>query len=256
MLPSELLLSNLLNHNVKCDDGLDHGQGSLAWMHPPVHRLLGWATKPSSLSLSRDVWRLNQLKLITNEQIYMKGRPAKSDQATLERFPTLIDASLINKSNQKIGIIADFIFETRTGKILYYLVSRSNPRIPGTSRWRLNLDKIIDQQPGLVISNVDHLDDIPIIKSSLRQDFLKNSKKWKQDFKNISFKFNNRLEGWLEESPWYENGKTYNSNLNEYGNFVDSDHFQDDELLDDSYYRYRNQEDRLQSTKLDGDPWI
>jgi len=37
----------------------------------------------------------------------------------------------------------------KTGKIIYYLVSRSNPKIPGSSRWKLNIENINDQQPGL-----------------------------------------------------------------------------------------------------------
>ena len=41
-LPEQLLLSDLLRRRVRCDQGLDHGAGALAWMHPPVHRLLGW----------------------------------------------------------------------------------------------------------------------------------------------------------------------------------------------------------------------
>ncbi len=246
----QILLSDLLNHNTRCEKGLDHGQGVLAWMHPPVHRLLGWATKPSSLSLSRDVWRLNQIKVISNDQIYLKGTPAFSDQATLERFPTLIDADLLNKSNEKIGLIADFVFETKTGKILYYLISRSNPNLPGTSRWKLSLDRIIDQQPGLVLCDFSNLDDIPIIRSSLRQDFLKNSKKWKEQFQKISLKVNHKLEGWLDETPWYDENDSYvdNNNVNNYDSFIDEEE-EPNEYFENSYYRDHNLESN-------GDPWI
>ncbi|MGA0162227.1 MAG: RNA methyltransferase, partial [Vulcanococcus sp.] len=48
-LPEQLLLSELLRRRVRCDQGLDHGVGVAAWMHPPVHRLLGWFSKPSAL---------------------------------------------------------------------------------------------------------------------------------------------------------------------------------------------------------------
>ena len=62
-LPQKLLLSDLLRHRVRCDLGIDHGSGVTPWMHPPIHRLLGWATKPSSLRLARDVWRFMIPKL-------------------------------------------------------------------------------------------------------------------------------------------------------------------------------------------------
>ena len=54
---------------MRCDAGLDHGSGSFAWMHPPVHRILGWASKPSSFRLLREVWRLDQLKGIGNQDL-------------------------------------------------------------------------------------------------------------------------------------------------------------------------------------------
>jgi len=117
---------------------------------PPVHRILGWYSRPSNFDLKRNVWRLNQISQIIDNEIYVKGDPAISDLATLNRFPTLIEANLINNNGSKIGLIADFLFEMKTGKIKYYLVSRSNPNIPGSSRWKLNIENINDQQPGLV----------------------------------------------------------------------------------------------------------
>jgi len=136
---------------------LNYGNGENVWMHPPVHRILGWYSRPSNFDLKRNVWRLNQISQIIDNEIYVKGDPAISDLATLNRFPTLIEANLINIKGSKIGIIADFLFELKTGKIKYYLVSRSNPRIPGSSRWKLNIENITDQQPGLVFceSNSD-----------------------------------------------------------------------------------------------------
>ncbi len=244
-LSKQILLSHLLNHNTRCDKGLDHGQGVLAWMHPPVHRILGWATRPSALSLSRDVWRLNQIKAITNNQIYLKGEPALSDQATLDRFPTLINADLLNTQNEKIGLVADFLFETNTGKILYYLVSRSSPKIPGTSRWRLSIDHIIDKQPGLVITDIMTLEEIPIVKSSIKQDLFKSSKKWKEEFQKISLKVNNRLEGWLEETDWDDNVNYFQKN----NQFLDSE----DQI---NYFDTIDYSNNNLESKPDGDPWI
>ena len=65
-----------MKHHVRCNHGIDHGIGSIAWMHPPVHRLLGWSTRPSSLNLDRHVWRLDQLRGIGNQQVFVKGKPS------------------------------------------------------------------------------------------------------------------------------------------------------------------------------------
>ena len=176
-LPKEFLLSELLRHNVKGNATLNYGNGENVWMHPPVHRILGWYSRPSNLDLKRNVWKLNQISQIIDNDIFVKGDPAISDLATLNRFPNLIEASLVNSEGSKIGVIADFLFEMKTGNIKFYLISRSNPRIPGSSRWKLNIENIVDQQPGLVFCSRVSLDDFPLIKSSIKYEFFKKGKK-------------------------------------------------------------------------------
>ena len=250
-IPTHYLLSNLLQHNVRCNKGFQHGSGIVGWMHPPVHRLLGWATCPSKLSLKRNVWKLNQLRAITYQDVLVKGLPAQSDQATINRFPTLIDAVLLNIKGEKIGNIADLIFETKTGNISYYLVSRSNPKIPGTSRWRLDLKTLLDQEPGCVSTNIMNIDELPLLKSSIRQDILKKSKKIKDNLLEMSNIANQRLEGWLDEEP-LENTNIKYKNLNS-DNFELDDNFIwfDDEKLSSSDKNNINLYNENEE-----DPWI
>jgi len=178
---------------------LNYGNGENVWMHPPVHRILGWYSRPSNFDLKRNVWRLNQISQIIDNEIYVKGDPAISDLATLNRFPNLIEANLININGSKIGVIADFLFEIKTGKIRYYLVSRSSPKIPGSSRWKLNIENINDQQPGLVFCEVTSLDDLSLIKSSIKNEFIQKGKKIFDKFDHMKNIASNRLEDWLEE---------------------------------------------------------
>jgi len=178
---------------------LNYGNGENVWMHPPVHRILGWYSRPSNFDLKRNVWRLNQISQIIDNNIYVKGDPAISDLATLNRFPNLIEANLININGSKIGIIADFLFEIKTGQIKYYLVSRSNPKIPGSSRWRLNIENINDQQPGLVFCQSNSLDELSLIKSSIKNEFLQKGRKIFDRFDDMKNIASNRLEDWLEE---------------------------------------------------------
>jgi len=198
-LPKEILLSELLNYCVKGNMVLNYGNGENVWMHPPVHRILGWYSRPSNFDLKRNVWRLNQITQIIDNQIFVRGEPAISDLATLNRFPTLIEANLINLNGSKIGVIADFLFEMKTGRIKYYLVSRSNPKIPGSSRWKLNIENINDQQPGLVFCKSNSLDDLSLIKSSIKNEFLQKGRKFIDRFDDIKNIASNRLEDWLEE---------------------------------------------------------
>ncbi len=178
---------------------LNYGNGENVWMHPPVHRILGWYSRPSNFDLKRNVWRLNQISQIIDNEIYVKGDPAISDLSTLNRFPTLIEANLINANGSKIGVIADFLFEIKTGEIKHYLVSRSNPKIPGSSRWKLNIANINDQQPGLVFCKSNSLDDLSLIKSSIKNEFMQKGKKIIDRFDDMKSFASHRLEDWLEE---------------------------------------------------------
>ena len=87
----------------------------------------------------------------------------------------------------------------KTGNIKFYLISRSNPRIPGSSRWKLNIDDIVDQQPGLVFCSCISLEDLSLLKSSFKNQFLKKGKKIFDRFDEMKNTATNRLEDWLEE---------------------------------------------------------
>ena len=213
---------------------LNYGNGENVWMHPPVHRILGWYSRPSNFNLKRNVWRLNQISQIIDNAIYVKGEPAISDLATLNRFPTLIEANLINIDGLKIGVIADFLFEIKTGQIKYYLVSRSNPKIPGSSRWQLNIENIKDQQPGLVFCKFNSLDDLFLIKSSFKNEFLQKGKKIFNRFDDMKNIAANRLEDWLDED------EDINQNLD-----FKQKSFYNEEITSRSF-----------SEKKEDDPWI
>ena len=200
-LPDQLLLSDLLSHTVRCDLGLDHGPGVMAWMHPPVHRLLGWVSRPSALRMSRDVWRLNQCCGFTDQQVFVRGEPAVTDQATLERLPTLLDAALLDRNAERIGSVVDLDFRPADGVILHYLIARSDPRLPGSSRWRLAPDRILDQQPGQIQTGLMGLDDLPMARASVRQDLLQRTQRWRDQLRTMGDRAGDRLEGWLEDSP-------------------------------------------------------
>jgi len=99
-LPEQLLLSDLLRRRVRCQQGIDHGLGLMGWMHPPVHRLLGWASRPSAFGTRRLVWRLDQLRGLADQEAFVAGDPAETDQATLERLPSLWDAALVGAAGE------------------------------------------------------------------------------------------------------------------------------------------------------------
>jgi hypothetical protein len=212
-LPDQLLLSDLLRHRVRCDRGIDHGSGVMGWMHPPVHRLLGWVSRPSGFGRRRLVWRLDQLRDLTEQELLVVGDPAETDPDILERLPTLLEAALLGQDDRPLGTLADAAVELRSGRIQHYLVSRSDPRLPGSSRWRLSPNRILDQQPGRVFTALRELDDLPLARASVRQSLLRRSRRWRQQVEEetsrlrdqvqqVGDRVEERVEGWLEERPW------------------------------------------------------
>jgi sporulation protein YlmC with PRC-barrel domain len=209
-LPEQLLLSDLLRRRVRCQAGIDHGPGVMAWMHPPVHRLLGWISKPSAFGDRRQAWRLDQLRGLVELEALVQGQGSDTDSATTERLPTLIEAAVLDRRGEPIGTLADAAVELSSGRILHYLVSRSDPRLPGSSRWRLSPDRIVDQQPGQVSTGLSGLDDLPLARASVRQEFLRRSRRWRDQvqeetsrlrdqFQQAGDRFEERLEGWMED---------------------------------------------------------
>jgi hypothetical protein len=122
----------------------------------------------------------------------------------------------------------------KTGKIKYYLISRSNPKIPGSSRWKLTIDNINDQQPGLVFSKSNSLDDLSLIKSSIKNEFIQKGKKIFDRFEDMKNIASNRFEDWLEED------EDINQNLD-----FKQKSFYNDDIPTRSF-----------SDKKEDDPWI
>ena len=151
--------------------------------------------------MSRDVWRLNQCCGLTDQQVFVRGEPAVSDQGTLERLPTLMDAALLDRDGERIGSVVDLDFRPADGVIVHYLIARSDPRLPGSSRWRLAPDRILDQQPGQIQTGLMGLDDLPMARASVRQDLLQRTQRWRDQLRSMGDRAGDRLEGWLDDSP-------------------------------------------------------
>ena len=81
-------------------------------------------------------------------------------------------------------------------------MARSDPRLPGSSRWRLSPSRITGQHPGQVTSNLSTLDNLPLARASVRQGLLLRSHRWRERLQTFSGRATQRLEGWLEESAW------------------------------------------------------
>ena len=200
--PDQLLLSDLLHCHVYCEQGVNRGIVVMGWMHPPAHRLLGWASSFPTLPQQCSIWRLNQCIGMHSQEVYARGKPAKADSSILDQLPTLVGASLLNREGKLLGQMVDLACDISSGRIIHYLVARSNPRLPGGSRWRLSPNHIIDQQLGQITSDLLTLDDLPLAHASFRQDLLLRSRRLRKRLQLFRNRTTQRLEGWLDEPPW------------------------------------------------------
>ena len=201
-LPPQLLVSELLRARVRDDHATDFGVGHQVWMHPPTHRVLGWASRPSSFGPTRYVWRLNQLHQLHNQLAVVCGEPASTEQATLDLLPLLLGARFFGCHTLPLGIVADAAIDTSSGVIRHYLVSRSDPRLPGTSRWVLQPDRIVDQQPGRVEAAVECLGDLPLARAGIREQLLQVSHSWRHGLQQRASGVGRQLEQWTAtENP-------------------------------------------------------
>ena len=200
-LPQELLVSTLLQARVQDDQGTDQGVGHQVWMHPPAHRVLGWASRPTSFGPARSVWRLNQLRHIQGDVAVVSQPPARTQQSTLDLLPTIMGAHLYSHGGQPLGRVVDAVVNPRTGAVGHYRVARTNPRLPGTSRWRLLPSAVMDQQPGRVVAAVASLEDLPLLQAGLRSRALQTGQRWRERFQETTVQAGRHLEDWLHNVP-------------------------------------------------------
>ena len=107
----------------------------------------------------------------------------------------------------------------------------------------------------MVSTGLRDLDDLPEARASVRQDFVRRSRHWREQLQQLGDRAGERLEGWLEEPPWDDHPSR--RDLNEPDDRpqpMDSDpleDWQDDDWID--------REPAMQNRRpgeRDGDPWI
>ena len=195
-LSRQILISELLRARLRDPLGQDLGVGHQVWMHPPCHRLLGWSSRPASFGPQRLIWRLDQLLELNEGEAVVEGEPCDTEQSTLELLPTLLETNLHGQGDRVLGRLVDGVVDTDTGRIEHYLVARSDPRLPGTSRWRLEPERLFDQQPGRVHAALQELDDLPLDRASIRQQMLRRSRQLRDQVPESFDGFEDRLRSW------------------------------------------------------------
>ena len=109
----------------------------------------------------------------------------------------------------QLGVVGDDVLREHplavvnlhTGAVGHYRVARSDPRLPGASRWRLQPRLIPDQQPGRVVAAVATLDDLPLARAGLRTQARQTGQRWRERLQETTVAAGRRLDDWLHTVP-------------------------------------------------------
>jgi hypothetical protein len=90
------------------------------------------------------------------------------------------------------------------------------------------------------------LDDLPLMRASVRQDLLQRTQRWREQLRDMGDRAGDRLEGWLDEPPWDEPEQPIDSNEPDEEAPVN-------EVWDDDTWPESSSQRRV---NRDEDPWV
>ena len=114
--------SDLLNQLVFDRNTMEElGRVDVVWMHPPVHRVLGFISKSGFLGTKKTAFNLAQIKTLGANSILVNGKPVSTDSEKVRQLESLLDCEVWSDAGNKIGRITDYLFNPKTGAITQYL---------------------------------------------------------------------------------------------------------------------------------------
>jgi len=120
--PEVVRQSDLLNQLVLDRNTMEElGHVDLLWMHPPVHRVLGFICKSGFLGTKKTAFNLAQIKTLGANSILVNAKPVETDSEKVRQLESLINCEVWSDAGNKIGRITDCLFNFKTGAITEYL---------------------------------------------------------------------------------------------------------------------------------------
>jgi uncharacterized protein YrrD len=114
---SDLLNQLVLDRNTMAE----LGHVDVLWMHPPVHRVLGFICRAGFLGTKKTAFNLAQIKTLGANSILVNAKPVETDSEKVRQLESLINCEVWSDAGNKIGRITDCLFNFKTGAITEYL---------------------------------------------------------------------------------------------------------------------------------------
>jgi uncharacterized protein YrrD len=120
--PEVVRQSDLLNQLVLDRNTMEElGHVDVLWMHPPVHRVLGFICKSGFLGTKKTAFNLAQIRTLGANSILVNAKPVETDSEKVRQLESLINCEVWSDAGNKIGRITDCLFNFKTGAITEYL---------------------------------------------------------------------------------------------------------------------------------------
>ncbi len=124
--PEVVKQSDFLNQLVFDRNTMEElGHVDVLWMHPPVHRVLGFICKSGFLGNKKTAFNLAQIKTFGASTILVNAKPVETDAEKVRNLESLIGCEVWSDNGNKIGKITDCLFNLKTGAITQYLFAAS-----------------------------------------------------------------------------------------------------------------------------------
>lgn len=120
--PEVIRQSDLLNQLIFDRNTMEElGRVDVLWMHPPVHRVLGFISRSGLLGTKKTAFNLAQIKTLGANGILVNAKPVETDSEKVRKLESLLNCEIWSDGGNKIGRITDCLFNLKTGVITQYL---------------------------------------------------------------------------------------------------------------------------------------
>lgn len=181
--PEVVRQSDLLNQLVLDRSSMaELGHIDVLWMHPPVHRVLGFICKSGFLGTKKTAFNLSQIKTLGANSILVNAKPVETDSEKVRQLESLINCEVWSDDGNKTGRIVDCLFNFKTGAIIHYLfVSNGWGGIAG-SVYLLPPSKILSFGNKRVLVSEAATQNLAVYSEGIKRKLTKARNTFKEDY--------------------------------------------------------------------------
>lgn len=187
------------------------GSVDVLWMHPPVHRVLGFICKSGFLGTKKTAFNLAQIKSLGTNGILVNAKPVETDSEKVRKLESLIGSEIWSDAGDKIGRVTDCLFNLKTGAITRYLfVSSGWSGITGAV-YLLPPNQILSFGNKRVL--VSEVEDFAVYREGIKQKLTKAGTQATQELRSLSEQAKERAQDLAEQAK--EKVQTFSEQLTE-----------------------------------------